>query len=606
VSVDALDDIEWPIEGLRGEAGYVFNPIELVRFCRGEPYMHEVGPGSLHGVKPAEGEAKKVAADTEVTIEVPPLQSDPLKASKKLVELSHDPAFEPIAKEESDAEVVKAIQRALKQSQFDIGRFGPDNDGVDGDFGATTERVLKKFQDVQLRQMLKDAGDKGILGKKEADLQVSGTLDWLTLMGLDMFAAAHKSAPPPPRPAPTKAAPPPPPPPPPPAPAPSTPAPATGGGSWVFDGQSKKFSLRLGMKMYKALLNWESDGTKGVGYSTCNSKHYGKVIPAGLSPEWPDIGLTSDGNKTIDGKSYPLYSCFRVLWVASGFTNCCNSQMAALSHALGGGTFGVKKADGTTVTYDIRVPKDKKQEVLVKVKAKKGGPAVNRSALAVFEQSWVNGMLFYDESDKPIYGEKYGGMMYAIRYLGIGDGIFEFTTKQDEIKKMRLGDLASYSGHAWLVGDIRYKVELKDVKGDCILDQSSFIDSAAGTLIAITKGHNTYNMDGRRAVNAADCDWVIANEAEFERRVSTFLAAAKLTGPDKAEHEVKKIEVAHWRVFSANGNKKTAHSKQYNPDGDDFKLDEDATKKLVKINGITRPWCYKLQNVTLGRFYAPV
>src|SRR5262249_37175540 len=30
VKVDALDAIEWPIEGLRGEAGYVFNPIEIV------------------------------------------------------------------------------------------------------------------------------------------------------------------------------------------------------------------------------------------------------------------------------------------------------------------------------------------------------------------------------------------------------------------------------------------------------------------------------------------------------------------------------------------------------------------------------------------------
>src|SRR5262249_2772240 len=198
VKGDALDAIEWPIEGLRGEAGYVFNPIEIVRFCRGEPYMHEVGPGTRHGVKPAEGgEAKKVAPDAEVTIEVPPLKSEPLKGNKKLVELSHDPNFTPIAKDESDKEMVKAIQKALQLCQFDLGRFGPDNDGVDGDFGATTERVLKHFQDAQLRTMLKDAGDKGILGKKEADLQVSGKLDWLTLMGLDMFAAAHKSAPPP-------------------------------------------------------------------------------------------------------------------------------------------------------------------------------------------------------------------------------------------------------------------------------------------------------------------------------------------------------------------------------------------------------------------------
>jgi hypothetical protein len=361
------------------------------------------------------------------------------------------------------------------------------------------------------------------------------------------------------------------------------------------------------MKMYKALLTWESDGTKGVGYSTCTNKHYGTVIPKGLCPEWPGSGLTQDGTKDVDGKSYPLYSCFRVTWVGSNFTNCCNSQMAALAHALGGGTFGVKRADGSTVTYDIRSPKDKKQEVWVKVKAKKGGPAVARSAVAVFEQTWVNGMLFYDENDSPIYGEKYGGMMYAIHYLGMGDGIFTFTTKQEELRKMRLGDLASYSGHAWLVGDVRYRVswEKGGDKEDCILDQSSFIDGAHGTLVKLG-GKKTLGVDGRRAVNTADCDWVIANEAEFERRVATFLAATKLTGPDGVERDVKKIEVAHWRVFSANGNRKTAHSKQYNPKGDAFELDEKATAWLAKVNGITRPWCPQLQNITIGRFYAQV
>src|SRR5262249_40237180 len=80
-------------------------------------------------------------------------------------------------------------------------------------FGATTERVIKSFQDAQLRKMLQQAGDKGILGLRESDLRTEGKLDWLTLVGLDLAAAAHASAPPPPRPKPTQAPPPPPPPP---------------------------------------------------------------------------------------------------------------------------------------------------------------------------------------------------------------------------------------------------------------------------------------------------------------------------------------------------------------------------------------------------------
>ena len=100
-------------------------------------------------MKPApKGEKQKLAPDAEHTIEVSLLKSEPLKGNAKLVGLAHDRKFEPLTQQESDQDAVKAIQTALKDCQYDLGRFGPEHDGVDGDFGATTERVIKRFQDV--------------------------------------------------------------------------------------------------------------------------------------------------------------------------------------------------------------------------------------------------------------------------------------------------------------------------------------------------------------------------------------------------------------------------------------------------------------------------
>jgi hypothetical protein len=616
IKVEALDGDEWPVEELKDHEGYVFNPIELVRFCRGEPYLHDIGSGSRHAVKPAPAsDKKKLEPDTDHKIEVSLLKSEPLKASPKLVQLAHDRKFEPLTQQEPDQDAVKAIQKALQSCQYDLGRFGPDHDGIDGAFGGTTERVLQRFQDVQLRQMLKQAGEKGILGLKESDLRTDGKLDWLTLVGLDLAAAAHASAPPPPKPKPTQA-PPPPRPAPKPAPPPSAAAPtapsqapapasgATSGGDWVFDGASKQYSLRMGMKMYKALLDWEWADGKGVRYSSCVAAHYGSLIPKDLKPEWPSSGFTQDGTVTVDGQPYALYNCFRISWKGSNYTNCCNSQIAALTVALGGGTFGVKKPDGT-VTYNIRQPKKGEKDVLFKAREPKGKLAA-RSALAIFEQTWVDGTSYLDENDKRINAGLAGGMMYALRFLGIGDIIFEFTTTPEEFLKMRLGDLGSYDGHAWMVGDVRYRVSFQESdKEDCVLDQSSFIDGPAGTLVKLgTK--KTEAVSGRRKVNAADCDWVIANEVEFERRITAFLSSVRLKCLDGVERQVKKIEVANWRVFSANGNKGTAHAKQYTLTKDKgWVEDEKKTKALAWVNGVTRPW-WPQGKISLGRFYRQV
>jgi hypothetical protein len=41
---------------------------------------------------------------------------------------------------------VKKIQQALKLKGYNLGTTGPNNDGVDGDFGPTTQRAIKDFQ----------------------------------------------------------------------------------------------------------------------------------------------------------------------------------------------------------------------------------------------------------------------------------------------------------------------------------------------------------------------------------------------------------------------------------------------------------------------------
>jgi peptidoglycan hydrolase-like protein with peptidoglycan-binding domain len=46
----------------------------------------------------------------------------------------------------SKGEDVKSWQRVMKRFGYDIGTFGPDGDGVDGDFGATMDQVTRAFQ----------------------------------------------------------------------------------------------------------------------------------------------------------------------------------------------------------------------------------------------------------------------------------------------------------------------------------------------------------------------------------------------------------------------------------------------------------------------------
>jgi len=109
-------------------------------------------------------------------------------------------------------------------------------------------------------------------------------------------------------------------------------------------------------------------------------------------------------------------------------------------------------------------------------------------------------------------------------------------------------------------------------------------------------------VDGRTPMNAKDCDWVIANEKEFERRIQAFLAATSLE-VDGVKREVNVIQVSNVRVFSANGGKQTCHSKTYDGEAPNFKL---AEKQSPGWQGITRPWnsaSFGNKPISIGRYY---
>jgi len=737
VRVERLDPSDWPIFELAGQAGYLFHPIELIRHCLRKPYKHVVGPGTIHEVEPVpEGPQKALAPGEDLEVEVGTvLRSTALASSEALVKLAHDPGFTPIGKGHADKGVVEAVQRALKACAFEMGRFGPEGDGIDGDYGGTTERVVKQFQTGKLKEMMDAAGDAGILGKKRGDLKSDGKVDWLTLMGLDTCAALHAPLPPQ-EPVPSSDPPPERSPPP-----PKEPAPLVN----TFDASKGEegLSLHFGVRMYLALLGWLWEGkwdvTKaadkayhgdakdaGVGYSTCNPFHPGPektprkknkdgsevplkdkkgnelpsleneyaVIDDRLKNEWPDLqadwakAKVSGGKDkgtiktvTVGEQTYPLFAAWGTTWVGSQYTNCCNSQLAALTKALEGGKFTVEGGQEFFVDrkkpshYDIT--RDAPSDLVTlgtfdkdnKYQEKKPG------VLAVFEATFVTGPLYWcKEAKKPTIGgdleldgdgnpifQKYfpkrmtvGGMIYAVEALGIGRRLFDFkrmdirTSRQVEAKALRISDLATWSGHAWMIGDVRYGVWLENIKSGAnaayIIDQSSFIGDGAekGTFVRYDPSIGYADMDGRAPKKAQparpqevpptekDCRWLLdaQNEKEFLKRVRTFLetapdAEATPARPtagkvriDGRDFTVKQIQVMTWRVFSANGTVNTAHSIEQKGTAvpgtgcRKGKYEPDLVEAIEGFarKGITRPWCASKmlpEPVSAARLYGP-
>jgi hypothetical protein len=245
---------------------------------------------------------------------------------------------------------------------------------------------------------------------------------------------------------------------------------------------------------------------------------------------------------------------------------------------------------------------------------KKKWVADTRFPIALWEKLFVSSGAWKDENGKKLDDGDYGGMQDAMDYMGIGKKLWGRSQGKiaEGLVGMRVGDCASYSGHAWMVGDVRYGIFFKDAPGKetwhAIVDQSGFIDAEKPKLYVVGKGDGKKKVSpssvaGRKLMTAADCDWVIANEKELERRIQAFLAATSLE-VDGVKREVNVTQVSNVRVFSANGGKQTCHSKTY--DGDEATGFTLTAKQSPGWQGITRPWnsaSFGNKPISVGRYY---
>lgn len=599
VRVGTLDPLEWTVLSDMEGDWHLVNGIEFVRWARGESYQHDTGRGSNHGIDEAVcHERYEAPAEQENLHAASILQCTPLKSCDAALALAEDPQFDPFGRPQRaslDRELVKALQRALKLCKYDLGRFGPNHDGVDGDFGRTTEDIVKHFQEGKLRDI-----DFSELGKSADDLRTDGLVDWLTLLGIDVYAAAHEREAAEEaeaiKPEPGEKA------------AKDNPLPS---GAWVFDGKSKKLSPKFAMRMYKALLYWEWDGEDGVAYST-NATDFPPYVenkPENVKNEWPDmadLGLEATSQIASGEKSYSAYKALGVTWTWTGFTNCTNSQMAAFVVAAGGKSFGVKDDAGTTTTYDIQ-----KDEVTRDVRTSAAGANLKKGALMVFEQTAVTGTPFFTTDGKALQNTTNGNLSNAMVFLGIGEVVCGMTDKQEDYKKLRIGDWVNSATHAYLVGDVRYGVWFTDGENhtnpDYVLDQATFLDSAAGTLYKCGKTTKARKVEGRTLMTEEDCDWISSNADAFEERIVAFLAKTQLE-VDGVQRTIKKVEVVCWQVWTANcvwsATKKTAYGKVYEFKDEAWVHSETETKANLTNLGISRPW-RDASRIGFGRFYGP-
>jgi peptidoglycan hydrolase-like protein with peptidoglycan-binding domain len=75
----------------------------------------------------------------------------------------------PLRRGDSRSDLVKHLQQMLSALKYDLGDTGPDNDGIDSDFGAKTQVAVEEYQkshkDWEGKQLLKD----GRVGPRTSD-----------------------------------------------------------------------------------------------------------------------------------------------------------------------------------------------------------------------------------------------------------------------------------------------------------------------------------------------------------------------------------------------------------------------------------------------------
>lgn len=93
-----------------------------------------------------------------------------MKKSIILTESQLTKIVENVILEQNDSKDITRFQLALKNTEFGslLGNTGPNNDGVDGDFGNKTKNALRKFQEKN-----KIVGEDGMFGPKTSKLLMS-------------------------------------------------------------------------------------------------------------------------------------------------------------------------------------------------------------------------------------------------------------------------------------------------------------------------------------------------------------------------------------------------------------------------------------------------
>ena len=315
---------------------------------------------------------------------------------------------------------------------------------------------------------------------------------------------------------------------------------------FVFDAAGKKLSMKFGLRMMRALIDWELKAEGGGTVYSWNGvvQKYKKIAP-NRGTEWPalDSMVQLEPVDTIDfgGSQHGVWHAFGVEWVATGATNCCNSQIAAVFAALSDGKMRIKKSDGV---LELDVVKGTPAAPGIKGYAPDKNPI---GYSAVFGNTWIQGdgsRLRSTDGKRIAVNSAYISPAWAMRWLGVGDAVAKWGDVS-ALPKVRIGDNACWYSHNWLVGDIRYEVKLNGYKTPVYVDQSDFARGEYPQPQSVTPTKGGYQL------TKDDCLWIEQNEELFEARLQAFLSVKRLEFDGK-DYDVAGIKAVSARVFSAN------------------------------------------------------
>jgi hypothetical protein len=524
-------------------------------------------------------------------------------------------------------ESIKTIQEALNLFLRDAKETEIELSGkLDAE---ATEAAIRKLQE-HLVNDPKTVKNAHFDPKK---VQVTGKLDQLTFFALDQLAPALKTAA-------DKAA---------------APAASKAGktfsdpwevGPFIFNAfvqsprKAPRQSMAFGIRMYKALVQWlyyrpvsgnDYGPTSKTPYSTdCTPEqdaHYKDDLKERYSSldrinQWPALAVThpfiewdSERPPAAGQPAEKVYTVFGIDYIGSGFTNCSSSQLAAFFVSLGSRMARVRLPTGErryamgTATSGHKVPGlEQHDPALTFNKCVQGSGAPGRFG------NWKN----------------FGMGLLGMQFLGVGDAIDTsggpyatpqpykgfYTRDPKVLYHVRIGDWANSTGHAWLVGDVRYGLWFDDPdrgQPDKYCDQSSFVDKDGGEV-------KEWPADGGppldvKPLTAPQIKSLQNPETEalLEKRLEDFYERAKKRGQIDGK-TVKKMEVVNIACFTANAIwfssvvRRTIHGKTYILDPNNTNKEwwsEDTHQENEPYRGISNRFAFAGDTkLSFGRFFA--